>query len=467
MTTLQTRPSMPTLAVQIPQRPRLHANGPRSGPGRGLREPSGGLPDAASGAVSGAAYDALPGTDSSAAAVAASDRPVEYFHVISSDGLGVDHHGLCTAAALPPATTIVAVLADADVSWHRITLPKAPAARLRAALGGLLEEALLEEPDDVHLALAPDAVVGQPTWVAVVSRRWLRAELAALEKADVFVDRVVPMSWPDDPPIGHFSETLLDRSGAAHGVALHWAHVDGVASVRLQGGLARALVPSPAPPETRWSATPGAVAAAEQWLGAPVRVMAPAQRLLQAARSLWNLRQFELTRRTRGGRVLRDSLRQLFSPEWRALRYGAAALLLAQIVGLNLWAWHQRDVISARQASIQALVKASYPNVSALDIQRDAQAVLQREALALRTLAGKPGDTDLEPMLQAAASAWPADRPAVDSLRFEPGRLTLAAPGWNAAQIDQFRSLLRAGGWRVEATEGRLTLSRAPAGTPS
>lgn len=394
----------------------------------------------------------------------------EYPFATSPDGLVLETQGQCAASLLPRATTVIAVLSDADVSWHRITLPRAPGARLRAALDGVLEEALLEDADDVHLALAPAALPGQPTWVAAVSRRWLRAELAALEKAEVFVDRVVPMAWPDDPPIGHFAETPMDASGPngmAHGVALNWAHADGVASVRLQGGLARALVPSPAPVETRWSATPGAAAAAEQWLGAPVRVMAPGQRLLQSARSLWNLRQFDLARRTRGGRALRDSARKLFSPEWRAVRYGVTALAVAHIVGLNLWAWHQRDAIAMKHAAMQALVKASYPNASALDIQRDAEAVLQREAQALRTLAGKPGDTDLEPMLQAAASAWPADRPAVDSLRFEPGRLTLSAPGWSAPQIDQFRSVLRPAGWQVEASEGRLVLSRAPVGSRS
>ena len=422
---------MSTLVVQIPQRQRLHASGPHGN------------------------------------AAQASGLGTEYQHITSPDGIELEAQGQCAAALLPKATTIVAVLADADVSWHRITLPKAPPARLRAALGGLLEEALLEDADDVHLALAPAAIGGQPTWVAAVSRRWLRGELAALEQAEVFVDRVVPMSWPDDPPIGHFAETQAGPGGSALGVpgiALNWAHAGGVASVGLQGGLARSLIPAPAPADTRWSATPGAVAAAEQWLGAPVRVMSPAQRLLQSARSLWNLRQFDLARRTRGGRALRDSARKLFSPEWRAVRYGVLALTLAQIVGLNLWAWHQRDAIAAKQVAMQSLVKASYPNVSALDVQRDAEAVLQREAQALRTLAGKPGDADLEPMLQAAAMAWPADRPAVDSLRFEPGRLTLAAPGWSAPQVEQFRSLLRPGGWQVEAAEGRLTLSRAPLG---
>jgi general secretion pathway protein L len=235
----------------------------------------------------------------------------------------------------------------------------------------------------------------------------------------------------------------------------------------LQGALARALVPSPIPAETRWSATPGAVAAAEQWLGAPVRVMLPGQRLLQAARSLWNLRQFDLARRTRGGRALRDSARRFFSPEWRTVRYGLGAFVLAQIVGLNLWAWHQRSNIESKQLAMQSLVKAIYPNVNPQDIQRDADAVMQRETQALRTSAGKPGETDLEPMLQAAASAWPTDRAAVENLRFEPGKLTLSAAGWSDAQIAQFRSLLRPGGWGVESVEGRLIVSRARPGSNS
>lgn len=392
-----------------------------------------------------------------------SEPGTEYTYAVTPDGLALESQGCCAAALLPKATAVVAVLSDADVSWHRITLPKAPAARLRAALGGVLEEALLEDADDVHLAVAPAASAGQPTWVAAVSLSWLRGEIAALEKADIFVDRVVPMGWPDDPSIGHFSETRSEAGDAAQDVVLHWAHSDGVVSVRLLGGLARALVPSPPPPGTRWSATPGAVATAEQWLGAPVAVMPVAQRLLQASRCLWNLRQFELARRTRGGRALRDSARKFLSPEWRPVRIGALALVVAQIAGLNLWATHQRAAIEAKRTAIQTLVKTTYPKVSPLDVQRDAQAVAQREAQTLRTLAGKPGNADLEPLLQAAALAWPADRPPVDTLRFEPGKLTLAAPGWSEPQIAQFRSVLRSTGWQVDATEGSLTLSRASA----
>jgi general secretion pathway protein L len=85
---------------------------------------------------------------------------------------------------------------------------------------------------------------------------------------------------------------------------------------------------------------------------------------------------------------------------------------------------------------------------------------MQLETYVLQAGAGTPAAADLEPMLQAAAGAWPADRPAVETLRYEPGRLTLAAAGWSASQIDQFRSQLQPAGWQVESADGRLTLSR-------
>jgi len=387
----------------------------------------------------------------------------EYRYVLSLNGLSVDQHGQAAAALLPKADNVVAMLADADIAWHRIPLPKAPAARLRAALGGVLEEALLDDAEQTHFALAPQAVAGQPTWIAAVNRRWLAGELAALEKAHVFIDRVVPAAWPDELPSGHFAEVEAQADGGAHGVSLTWSHPEGVVCLRLQGALARSLVPQPAPPGTRWSSTPGAAAAAEQWLGAPVNVMAPPERLLQAARTLWNLRQFELARRNRGMRALRDGFKQWRSPAWRPVRYGAVALVAAQLIGLNLWAWSQKRAVEAKRVAAVQLLQASFPNVRAV---LDAPLQMNREVQTLRTLAGKPGDTDLEPMLQAAAAAWPPDRPPVENLRFEPGKLSLAATGWDPAQVEQFRGRLRPAGWQVDAADGRVVLTRAARGTP-
>ena len=144
------------------------------------------------------------------AGVAAADegtvapRRREYIYVTSGDGIEVDAQGQAAAALLPGGSVVIAVVQEADVSWHRITLPKAPPAKLRSALIGVLEESLLEDAETVHLAVAPLAVAGQPTWVAAVDKAWLQDELAGLQKGGVFVDRVVPMAWPDDPPAGHF-----------------------------------------------------------------------------------------------------------------------------------------------------------------------------------------------------------------------------------------------------------------------
>src|SRR5450755_246493 len=173
-------------------------------------------------------------------------RRHEYSYVTSGDGIEPEAQGHAAAALLPTRPVVIAVVQEADVSWHRITLPKAPASRLRTALVGVLEEALLDDAETVHLAVAPLAAAGQPTWVAAVDKNWLEGQLAALQKSGVFVDRVVPMAWPDDPPAGHF-HAPSSGVGSVEGAVITWASMDGVATVRLDGGLARALVPQPAP----------------------------------------------------------------------------------------------------------------------------------------------------------------------------------------------------------------------------
>ena len=324
----------------------------------------------------------------------------------------------------------------------------------------MLEEALLDEGEHAHVALGPGSVAGESGWVAAAHRQWLSGELSALEQAQVFVDRVVPASWPGEPQ-GHF---VFADGEDDHSLTLTWAHADGVATLGLQGGLARALLPTPVPPEARFSATPAAAAAAEAWLGAPVSLLTDTERMLQAARSPWNLRQFELVRRHRGMRALRDGWRTVLGPAWRPVRLGVAALVVVQVAGLNLWAWKLRDQLADRRAQMVSVLQGSFPQVRAV---LDAPLQMQREVQLLRGQAGKAGDTDLEPLLLAAAAAWPAGRPPVDNLRFEPGRLSLAAAGWSPDEIERFRGQLRGAGFAVEQAEGRLNISRAKAGTLS
>src|SRR4029453_13991511 len=98
-------------------------------------------------------------------------------------------------------------------------------------------------------------------------------------------------------------------------------------------------------------------------------VMPPPHRLLQAARTLWNLRQFELAGRTRGGRRRAGGAAQLPRPAGRPVRWGLAGIVIANVIGLNLWALHQRSTIAARRDAVLDVAKATFPKISENEIR--------------------------------------------------------------------------------------------------
>lgn len=391
--------------------------------------------------------------------------PREYAYVLSPDGLSLGRQGRCTAAMLPRADSVVAVMAPTDLSWHRIALPKAPASRLRAALAGMLEDAVLDDPEDLHLALSPQAKVGQPCWVAACDHTWLTSQLMALEKAKLRVDRVVPGLAPDEPATALFHEAQegVDPGGeGVAGVMLSWSTTEGVATWPLTGTLAHMLLPDPLPPQTRVLATPPVAAPAERWLGRPVTVQTESEHLLLAARSLWNLLQFELTPRSKGVYAFNDQWRRLMSPQWRPARMGLAALVVVQVLGLNLWAWHQERQFKARKAEMAQLLKQAHPQVQ---VVVDPAAQMRRETEALRMQAGVPGEADLESMLAAVVRAWPEDR-TLGAFRYGPEGMALnMPPSWGPPEIDFFRvRMVRAGLQAQDSGDGRVLLSAPPAG---
>ncbi|RTL46694.1 MAG: general secretion pathway protein GspL [Burkholderiales bacterium] len=387
---------------------------------------------------------------------AVADAPSrEYAYALTPDGRQITSEGHAAPASLPAADSVIAVVAESDISWRRVELPRA-GRQMRAALAGKLEESLLDEPDALHFALEPDALGGDTAWVAVTSRPWLSEHLAQLEAAQVFIDRVAPLAWPDELARGHFFEGQGDKAGSA--IALRWSHLDGVATLPLDGGLARQFFPPGLVHAAQWTATPPVATAAERWLGTAVTVQTPAQRALAVIDSAWDLRQFDLAPRARGVRALRLVTREFLRKPWRPVRIGLAGLALVQLLGLNLWAWHQKREIAARRDAVTTTLTTAFPQVRAI---LDAPAQMQKQLDLLRVSAGSIGEQDLEALLGAAATAWPGDRPPTDALAFEPGRLTLSAQGWSPAQIDNFRNQLRSEGWQLDASEGKLTISRA------
>jgi len=388
-------------------------------------------------------------------AVAGVRVPDDYSFVYSADGTVVSQVGRTAASLLPKADRVIVVLADADVSWHRIKVPKAPPAKLRAALMGILEETLLDDEGALHLVMAPGGQPGRTGWVAVTHKPWLTAVITALELAGTDIEKVVPASAPVAQPVGHF---FVDESGDGNqgSIYLVFARKDGVNCVNLDGALAKGLVLG-AGDLARWTATPAAAPHAERWLGTRVAVLTEAERAMLACRGATNLRQYELASRHRGMRALREMGRRFLLPEWRAVRWGLAGLLAMQLIGLNAYAWHQERLLERKREAMNETLRSAFPGVRTV---LDAPLQMQRETDRARAVAGRAGEGDFESLLGAAAAAWPDGAGPSPTVRFEPGKLTLAAPGWGEVQVKQLRERLAAAGLAAEFAEGRVVVTR-------
>jgi general secretion pathway protein L len=295
-----------------------------------------------------------------------------------------------------------------------------------------------------------------PVWVAACNRQWLRSGVQALESAGRRVIRIVPEFTPqaiDAPPMLF----ATGEPGAAHCVI---CSADGVATLPLDtAGLALA---GSLPPETSAQAEPAVAELAESLFGRRLPIQTPAARWLQATQSPWDLAQFDLasSSRARAGKKLVAVGHALWhGPRWRAARWGALVLVLAQLIGLNAWAWKERSVLETKRAAVRGVLTQTFP---AVRLVVDAPAQMAREVAALQQATGGVAAADLEPMLGAvAASLAPGRTPS--AIDFSAGQLRLRGLGLPAAEFAGLKTALSSRGYSARS-EGDLLLVQAEAG---
>ncbi len=353
----------------------------------------------------------------------------EYEYVLTQNGLTVVGHGRTTAALLPVTRTlageVVAVVPARALSWHRLTLPKGTRAdsasnpqRLRAVLSGLLEEHLLDEPEQVHFALPPTARADEPVWVAVCDRAWLHASLQALEAAHQPVSRIVPEFTPDiqapNPNTLYITEGILPAQ-------LVVPSPQGVMVLPLSRA---ALTLLDWPEHGALVAQPSVASVSEQWFQRPVSLQPSEQRCLTAAQSDWNLAQFDLinTSHTRTLKRL-NSVWQTFlhAPQWRAARWCSVLLMSIHLLGLNAWAWKERAVMDSQRAAIRATLTDTFPEVKVIV---DAPVQMARALTNLQQATGTPSGQDLEAILGHLSALLPAGQ-SLSAIEFVAGETRL------------------------------------------
>jgi general secretion pathway protein L len=397
--------------------------------------------------------------------------PGEYPYAVSRDGLAVAGHGVAAPALLPPAERGVEVVAIAParlLSWHSVTLPKGVgpgSPRLAAVLAGLLEERLLDEPEQLHFALAPGARAGEPARVAVCDQAWLTAHLKALEATGRPAARIVPEA---QPRAGEAPQVLVTGAPDCAELILTGGALAGVQTLPLPGDGETAALPAlisgilgTAADTPELLAEPAVAQQAESLLQRPAQLVTPAQRWLAASRSSWDLAQMALAQsgRARAARRLAAWWREgLYAPLWRPARWGLLLLILLNLIGLNARAWHEKNDLLARRAQIAAALTAAFPQVKVIV---DAPAQMAREVRQLRQLAGSASPRDLEPMLAAWAGVSDAAALAAPAaIEYSPGQLRLTGVKLTADQATQANERLRPQGYRLE-TGGDAPVLRA------
>jgi general secretion pathway protein L len=367
----------------------------------------------------------------------AADTAALFDYVLSPDGSTVSSHASVPRALLPASDRrtgeVLAVVPAHLLSWHQVQLPQGSlprsmlgergVPRLRAILDGLLEDQLLDDPAQLHLALQPQPDTTGPVWVAACDRAWLKAALSALAAAGHEVSRILPEFTPQslmntlyvtgDADAARLSGVLVTSEGKRAGVVnCAWSN----ASVAMfEAGLAHVV------------AEPAVAALAEQTLKRPVTLQHRAQRQLQAAQSAWDLAQFDLahTSRDRRWALLAGGFSSfLKAPSWRPARWALLAVVMGNLIGLNAWALREQSSLTAQRAQVRAVLTDTFPKIP---VVVDAPLQMAREVAALQRASGSLAGTDLESMLSSFSAVVPVGY-ALDAIEYGVAELRLSGP---------------------------------------
>lgn len=377
----------------------------------------------------------------------------EFDYVLSRVRGEVSGQGTATLALLPRADVLVLAVPAGALSWHRVRLPPVPAGRMRAALDGLLEEQLLDEPAQLALAVAPGGRAQGETLVAAFDKAWIRAMLEFFEQAGRPVARVVPEFAPDAESAG----TQWHVTGSTEDARLVMVQAQGLLCLPLASAASVLGARLSVAADDLVVAEPAVAAQAEQLLGTSVQVQARAQRLCAMAEGTWELAQFDLSL-SGGGRMARR-WRQLLghgwqAPQWRAARAGLMALLMVQLVGLQAWAWKLDAQLNDKRQQVRATLTQVFPEIRTVV---DAPLQMQRQLDLLRQGSGGLSAQDMETMLAALGAGLPQDVHAT-GIDYAPGQLTLRVPALSESARSTLADAATAQGYRLQIDGERMVV---------
>ncbi len=383
--------------------------------------------------------------------------------VLGDDTGTVIRHVEAPLSLLPDAagSEIVAMVPAERLSWHQLELPKGTldrglfqdggATRLRAVLDGLLEDRLLDETDQLHFALQPQARADAPVWVAACNRAWLQAWMQALEQAGRPVARIVPEVEPNAS-----GTASLWAAGTPDQARMLCATSLGVSALPLSPTTVNLLTHGDTPIDA--VAEPGVAELAEHLFKTPVRLQTAPQRALAAAQSAWDLAQFEFlrTRQARTRKQLSTLMASLWrAPHWKPARWSAIALVVVNLIGLQAWAWKEQAALGAKRTAIREVLTSTFPDVR---VVVDAPVQMARALADLQRQNGAASSLDMETML-GLFGTLALENIAPEAIEFIAGELRLKVPPMPDADVAQLATRLQTHGYTARMRSDSLVIT--------
>jgi len=384
-------------------------------------------------------------------------------YVISRDGTNVDTQSSAPWSLLPSsardaqAMQVVLVLPVERVSWHQVQLPPGAArsARLRVVLEGLIEDQLLDDVADLHLALQMPLPAQGPVWLAACDKAWLLDCVREVEQAGFFIEALVPELAPPAMVAGAADfPAQLYALDSLQGPQWAYSSAAGLTRWPLQASALAAIKPTD---DMAVWAEPAVAAQAEALLGRPLFLQSSAQRALLASQGAWDMVQFGIVA-SRGGRSVRSLVQglQQFSaaPRWRPVRWGLWALLLVQVLGLNLYAYQSQAAVNQERRAMQAVFTNTFPKVQAVV---DAPVQMQREVDQLRQRSGQLAQDDAEVMLSTLMQT--ANFPAASTaVHYQGGELKIEGLQLSSTALADLTRAMEARGYQLQAQGAGLSM---------
>ena len=368
-----------------------------------------------------------------------------YRYVLMEDGHTLSDHA-CVSPGLLPASSrggeIVAVVPAKLLSWHSIELPLGMGAgspRLRSVLEGLLEDRLLDEPANMHLALQPvQSTGGGAVWVAACDKSWLHGHLLALETVERRVARVVPEFAPET---GVLCLHAVSDAGFPQLIATG-GKVAGVMCLPLTAATLTLIPSTQDEEEILVFSDPECMELAEKLMQRAIELTTGPQRWLQATRSSWNLAQFDLASSSRLRTVKRLGFlarEVLHAPAGRPARWGFVLLLVIHLAGLNVWSWQAQNTVQIKRTALASLLTQTFPQVK---LVVDAPLQMERELVLLSQTSGVATGRDLESILSALGSVTREDLSLV-AIEFVAGEVRLKGLQPGAKEVSRISGQLQ------------------------